>query len=1330
MPTNSYATTVRRDSASRSPPPTAQAWGPPKHPLPPHRLARLANALGVSTPMPAIHTPSPLLSPSYNGSSTNLDQYRRSPTPSTSGFSPSSSKYLLHVIPPLHLPHDDSFDSDLTPPPSTASGYHTQFRRGTLVPVHPTLQSQLGAIAKEYALPSTAGLVLYLVSQPSASSPGADLDDEPGPRLSDDIWRHLWSRVAKTELRDELAPPLLGLGISSMAGRSTPYLGSTSSAYPLPLLSTGSSPTYPFTPSPTTPSSTSGPPRKSSSSRGARSEPETPDTSDAASSRGASLDLPGLGSSALIPILAKVEFDVDRRRAAWYEPWLRSRRLNHAKRAESVGRKNSMAEGEAPLAFRLNGDGRQQTGSPVSFLSATAPRYLPLSDSPHSMGSGSSDEEADMDAGKDPLADVFGADADTWADIRGEGPPRPQNPHVVQLALSAAELGEQDDDGDEFDGREADEDDMRDVLALMHDGGRPQLGVAIPGGSGELHTRRGAPPPTPLVLPSSFPSSPAPALAPQPSDASPSPSPSSAYPEDPEHEDDPDAAPDSHDDDPTHTRLPYLSPSHSPSPSRPYAELAADADSDEDARPPSSRAYDPDRRGGGIFDDMDLGFSVEAGEEDVDMADDADPNDRRKSQVLMRRQLDEIEKNLAQFSPRRLKTDLDLEEEQQVSFASPHLSPLGSAGMNAHMNNTATYVRTNADVFPPTPRLPHHPDVHPEAEEDDEGSDDLSQQAAWPAVPFTSLPDRPSPVGERAPPQLAVNGVSAAMPRRFRSNTASSSRGSTASTESEMRRRDLAEQQATYPSMAQQAYPLTPPTSYPALTPSIGLKSSLNSPLIPLSPDPFGRHPSQPPPPPQGNGTNGNGNARQSVSYWDAPVVIPAPSEATVARKGSLASLAETKSSRFSSDSLHGADAQAQAQTQKQANRTTLMSVKSIKKLWRKSNKASVSSVNTSAPNGNGNGRAISTVPENMYSPLSPPAPQRPNRPSMEDMDLPDVDVPAPPRTPITGSFGAAQRPPLPVSRPSLDPSPRPSQDQALMPPPSPRPSQDQTRALMPSPRPSMEHARTQSQMSTHSQLSVPPPMLRSTNTAPIIAAKVGPPRKASVDGLLWDQESPYPTRATRAPSVSSSASRPNSRPPSAASMNPPQFAGSVTPPQLASSSAPPTPAPIESHRNSVRKSILKWKSATNGAAVPAPLTPSATGFRTRKTSLSGSPSGGSPLNLPPDIPPSPKIPEQFINSYVGSHPPAARPNSAAIARRRLSAKMASTSTDASSSRQHRTQGSMASSRHSHGSEGTHESSSLDTSGFEIVSPKVGGVLNFPYHELDHERPLVDGSRM
>ncbi|KAJ7150248.1 hypothetical protein C8R46DRAFT_1305817, partial [Mycena filopes] len=1213
-----------------SPPPTAQSWAPPKHPLPPHRLARLANALGVSTPMPAIHTPSPILSPSYNGSSPALDQYRRSPTPSTAstfGFSASTSKFLLHVIPPIHLPHDsDSFDSDLTPPPSNASGYHTQFRRGTLVPVHSTLQSQLGAIAKEYALPSTSGLVLYLVSQrspnsrsppPSEKSFGEEMD-EPGPRLSEDIWRHLWTRVLRAEIREEpvshLAPPLLGLGFTN---RSTPYLNH---AYPLPLLSTNSQNAL-LTPSPTTPSSTSDIPSRfatksappSSSSRSPSDDAhDTPDTSQAASDRADSLDLPGLQSDALIPILAKVEFDIDRRKAGWYEPWLRSRRMNHAKRTR--GRKNtgessggSADEGQQqqPLAaFRLNAK------------SSLSRRYLPLSESPNSMGS---DSEADADgegtdAGKhhDPLADVFGDDADVWADMRLRGAPkRPANPHVVQLALSAAELG----NGFEYEEGESpspsSSDDLRDVTALI----------------GGMGARRRAP--APLVLASSAGSS-----ASSPPKIVPPPPPSDEELE-------------------GRVRLPYLE--------------SAEEEFDEKKKAPRKSMYDPAKRKGVSYEDMDLGFAVD--DLDVD-----DPNDRRKSQVIMHAQLNEIEKvELAQFSPRQQhKSELE-EEEPGFSFgqASPHLSPSGRGGFAQQ----AQRALLNADVFPPTPRLPHHPDIHPEREGDSD-DDDLSQQAAWPAVPFTSLPDRDparTAAGERSPPRLAINGVNTSMPKRFRASTSSrASSASAASSESEVRKRELLLEQ-------QQSQPYSP-------------KSSLNSPLIPLSPDPFGRHPSE-------YGGSGGIPSGESASYWDPPAVIPAsvpPPEPQ--RKSSAGS-----SSRFSTDSMNGGGGGGESSLANK--RSTLMSVKTIKKLWRKSNKNSVSNINTVL-----RPPTVETVQENAYSPLSPPPPMRPNRPSMEDMELPDVgDVPAP-RTPVTGSFpgsGSASS----SRRPSTDVPPVPQLGAAGRRPSVSSVSQERRPSLSSQSQPHLGPGPGQGQ----GQLSVPPPMLRSANSAPIVP-RAGPPRKPSMDGLHWDQESPYPTRAmppSRAPSASSS------RPPSAQSnyqVSPPNTSSplnssSAYSPPNTSSPPPPPPVPEEHQRHSVRKSILKWKSATNNNAnaVPAPLTPSASTFRTHKKtasgisgpgSISGSPSQGSPLlsaNAPLDIPPSPKIPEQFITSYVGSHPPPpqqphSRPNSAAIARRRLSAKMVSTSTDGG----------------------------LDTSGCEIVSPKMGGALSFPYHELDH----------
>lgn len=402
--------------AATTPSPT---WGPPRAPLPPHRLAALANALGVSTPSPA-QRPSPSLmapSSSYPGTSTSAsfsDREWRSPTPSStsthpfSSYQPSTSKFLLHVTPPLHLPHESNSATDnssLTPPPSTASGYHTQFRRGTLVPLHPTLQSQMVAIAKEYALPSTTGMLLYLVSSStprSSPAPPADEDDyEPGPRLSEDIWKHLWTRVLRAEREETLAAnqsPTTNYGLGLGLGlKNSSYASSDALSQPQPLRplfspslrqttsqQNGSASHWPITPSPSTPSTTSDirsngksvAPSFSSRSQSQQSEPDTPDTSSGSHAgehdidpRAEALHLPGLNSPSIIPILAKVEFDIDRRKAGWYEPWLRSRRMNQLKRTGS--RKGTQEGDDKSGRIQLKLAGRITDGN-----------YKPLSDSP------------------------------------------------------------------------------------------------------------------------------------------------------------------------------------------------------------------------------------------------------------------------------------------------------------------------------------------------------------------------------------------------------------------------------------------------------------------------------------------------------------------------------------------------------------------------------------------------------------------------------------------------------------------------------------------------------------------------------------------------------------------------------------------------------------------------------------------------------------------------------------------------------------------------------------------------------------------------------------
>ena len=512
------------------------AWCPPKAPLPPYRLAKLANALGVSTPIPASHNSSSFLSRSFPESTGSSDHFRRSPTPSSvtsvTGFHPyqSTSKFLLHVIPPHHLPHDSNdFNAiHMNPPPPNAPGYHVHFRRGILVPVYPTLQAQLGAIAKEYALPSTAGLILYMISSPTtdSSSQTPDEMDEPGPRLSEDIWKHLWTRILRIEQRDDLlipspapspnfTPQSLGLG---SATRSTPSLSQESSGLLRPFIaSPGPESLQPHTPQPRyTPPSTasslsdirsmnkSAPPSSESISP---SELDTPDTSvDESAARANAMDLPGLTSPSLIPILAKVEFDIDRRKAGWYAPWIRSRNVNHAKRTGN--RKCSKSQDNAgdepsdhvPIELLTGKKEKLNRFSRTSVQDETLEGgdelggYTPLSESPEEIDS--DDDSADgedycedatarvssLTGGNDPLDDVFGTDADTWADIHASngGDSKAENPHVVQLALTGAELAalpSQEGFNDDDDISTKEEDDVRELLDLMS---KPNLVISIP----------------------------------------------------------------------------------------------------------------------------------------------------------------------------------------------------------------------------------------------------------------------------------------------------------------------------------------------------------------------------------------------------------------------------------------------------------------------------------------------------------------------------------------------------------------------------------------------------------------------------------------------------------------------------------------------------------------------------------------------------------------------------------------------------------------------------------------------------------------------------------
>ena len=489
----------------------------------------------------------------------------RSPTPSAGSIHNATtsvtSRFLLHVVPPRDLAHAAD-ESEYTPLPASASGYHSQYERGTLVPLHQSLQGQLLAIAKEYALPSTIGLVLYLVSStpgPGALNPTPNRDatlqewesEGPGPRISEAIWRHIWIRVLRVEGGDSMS-------VSSRVG--TPDVGYIASQSSPSLLDSVSMPTslkplvsiskldtlstsgYSITPSPTTPCSSifdlNNKPNPRPGHAAARSLTTLIDR-DLSSSPALTdpcpnpdpIDLPGLHSNSFIPVLAKVEFVIDQAKATWYEPWLRSRRVNHAKRAESRARGVSFNNGEpseddrrAPINLRLVDKAQAEADVPT-FLRKNED-YLRLEDngdgddaSGITKGEGYSqlddddeDDELDDDeitaqfppvpGAKDPLADVFGADADTWAEIHADNRPVPKsNPNVVDLALDAAALTEgilPEDLLPEEDGLPQ-QSDEEEVKGLWENQSRPRLSVTIPNSppSSALDTsnRKSAPPP-------------------------------------------------------------------------------------------------------------------------------------------------------------------------------------------------------------------------------------------------------------------------------------------------------------------------------------------------------------------------------------------------------------------------------------------------------------------------------------------------------------------------------------------------------------------------------------------------------------------------------------------------------------------------------------------------------------------------------------------------------------------------------------------------------------------------------------------------------------------
>ncbi len=287
------------------------------------------------------------------------------------------------------------------PRSASSAGIPSHYRRGTLMPLYPTLGGQLGAIAREYGLPSIGGLAIYLVD---------DGEGNLGPCIGDAAWRMLWGRYFEEEegggaggssSRYTPSSPFLPIGIDAANTSGSSRLGGA--AEHSFSFSTGASPM--------TATSSNGFDRgpidvdalsssEGHSQSGARPAPfgtpraqrqalsgsvssqhghsQSRMTGTPMSNRGSPLPAsPSAFSLGRLPIVGRVEWAVERPRAAWWDGWKEeadaSVSMTSSASASTASRRSG---GTGRRALHLTGSGSNSvTGTPQLGTPSSASLY-------------------------------------------------------------------------------------------------------------------------------------------------------------------------------------------------------------------------------------------------------------------------------------------------------------------------------------------------------------------------------------------------------------------------------------------------------------------------------------------------------------------------------------------------------------------------------------------------------------------------------------------------------------------------------------------------------------------------------------------------------------------------------------------------------------------------------------------------------------------------------------------------------------------------------------------------------------------------------------------
>lgn len=307
-------------------------------------------------------------------------------------------------------------------------------------------------------------MILYLIST----------DNDPGPRITDDAWRMLWHRA----LQKDKDGSSNGKTIARFHSRSV--ASSVSSPYPSP----------------------------SSTSEGRFGSQMTPASSST------SLDLAiNLNPSSALPILAKVEFDIDRRKAQWYELWRRrGRTTSHSMAGSSQfsnytdsNSLNPRSTRELQLPLRARSTSPSLAEWKAKFVPTPSTSAASLNSPVDSDDAGQyvrlDDDEMPRRRGPmrhmgqftdDPLHGVFPSDGATWAQIRvqddGQNSMTPHAPDLMIGGRIGSTIMSLEGDDDE-----SAADDTEDVVRLWKDKHKQTLdasGRVSPSASASTHGGR------------------------------------------------------------------------------------------------------------------------------------------------------------------------------------------------------------------------------------------------------------------------------------------------------------------------------------------------------------------------------------------------------------------------------------------------------------------------------------------------------------------------------------------------------------------------------------------------------------------------------------------------------------------------------------------------------------------------------------------------------------------------------------------------------------------------------------------------------------------------